>query len=171
MTYHVMLAWCDYTTTVGATHCEASDFFFHHDRGLNPDLTLEKLLLVLKLKTLCADVLTTGSDPLRRRTCSSGASTAVMKWSYCPKPVAPLHARSVLDLPKIDEWGVAGIDEEVAENVWSTAELDVDEENALDVLRFCKVEAAMPSELALATKSASMASSVMPGPKPRTSFA
>ncbi len=60
---------------------------------------------------------------------------------------------------------------EVAENVWSAAEAVVEQENALEVLRFCRVEAAIPNELALATKSASTASSVMPACKPKTSFA
>ncbi len=105
MTCDIMLESCAYghNRTVGATDREGSDFFFHQERGLKPDLTLEKLLLVLTLNTLCADELTTGSEPLRNRTCSSGASTAVMNWSYCAKPVAPLHTRSVLDLPKMDE--------------------------------------------------------------------
>lgn len=93
----------------------------------------------------------------------------VMYWSYCVKPEELPHTRSVLDLPKTEECGVAARGDDVEENVWSRTELDVEDEKALDVLRFCNVDAAMPSELAFATSSASTASSVRPALRPSTS--
>lgn len=76
------------------------DFFFHHERGLNPDLTLEKLFLVLTLKTLCPEELIAGRDPLRKRV-GSEASADATNFSYCAKLVfvvrPSVEAKSVFD--------------------------------------------------------------------------
>lgn len=130
---------------------------------------------MLTLKVLCADELMAGSDPLRNRV-GSEASTDATNLSYCAKLVfeylPSLEAKSVIEGAKTDECGVRlDGDDDADEKARSWQVPYVDDDSTLHVFRFCKVEAAIPSEFALVTRSLSIWSSETPGGSCSTSEA